>query len=44
MGKVYRAQKEPNKDKKQAVEDENKMLHNSHISDAEMEHIAQIMN
>ena len=44
MGKVYRAQKDPNKAKKQAVEDENKVLPSSPLSDAAMERLAQIMN
>lgn len=41
---VYRAQKDPNKAKKQAVEDENKVLPSSPLSDAAMERLAQIMN
>ena len=44
MGKVYRAQKDPNKAKKQAIEDENKVLPSSPLSDAAMERLAQIMN
>ena len=46
MGKVYRAQKDKNKnkDKKQAVEDENKVLPSSPLSDAAMERLSQIMN
>ena len=36
MGKVYRAQKDPNKANKQAIEDENKVLHSSPLSDAAM--------
>ena len=44
MGKVYRAQKDPNKAKKQAIEDENKVLPISPLSDAAMERLAQIMN
>ena len=44
MGKVYRAQKDPNKANKQAIEDENKVLPSSPLSDAAMERLAQIMN
>ena len=44
MGKVYRAQKDPNKAKKQAIEDDNKVLPISPLSDAAMERLAQIMN
>ena len=36
MGKVYREQKDPNKAKKQAVEDENKELPSSPLYDESM--------